>query len=539
MENKAYTRPNYESINNERKKRFLLIKDDQKMLISSKSYYSCRPVEFIDDWCVTYDPRNAGTNIPTLMPFCLFDRQKEFITFLYECLIDQENGAIEKCRDVGATWLACSFSVWCWLFIDGSSIGWGSRKEQLVHKIGDPGSIFEKMNIIINNLPSFFKPIGFIERDHVTYMRIINPENHNTITGEAGDNIGRGDRKTMFLKDESSHYEHAEKIEAALGDNTNVQIDISSVNGPNTIFQRKIYANPHWYPGLKFPSGITRIFIFDWRDHPFKDQNWYDRRKAKAEREGLMHLFAAEVDRDASAAVEGTLIKPAWVKAAIDAHKKLNVEITGKVMAAFDVADGGRDKNALAIRKGILLNFSEAWAGEAGPATQKAIFHVKQNNATSFQYDSIGVGTGAKVETNRLAENNALPENLKILPWCAAASPLRPRARVIPGDKQSPINNDFYASLKSQAWWQLMIRFEKTFKVIVNGDVYPIDELISINSEIEYLSELEKELSQVTYSHNGSGKIVIDKNPEGTKSPNRADSVMMVYWPIRAKRVLI
>jgi hypothetical protein len=48
---------------------------------------------------------------------------------------------------------------------------------------------------------------------------------------EAGDNIGRGGRTLVYFKDESAHYEHPDLIEAALGDNTNVQIDISSVNG--------------------------------------------------------------------------------------------------------------------------------------------------------------------------------------------------------------------------------------------------------------------------------------------------------------------
>ena len=39
------------------------------------------------------------------------------------------------------------------------------------------------------------------------------------------------------------------------------------------------------------------------------------------------------------------------------------------------------------------------------------------------------------------------------------------------------------------------------------------------------------ELSQPTYTVNGVGKIVIDKAPEGTKSPNLADAVMIAYQP--------
>jgi hypothetical protein len=63
----------------------------------------------------------------------------------------------------------------------------------------------------------------------------------STATGEAGDNIGRGGRTLGYFKDESAHYEHRDLIEAALGDNTNVQIDISSVNGLGNVFHRPVF----------------------------------------------------------------------------------------------------------------------------------------------------------------------------------------------------------------------------------------------------------------------------------------------------------
>ncbi|EBZ0800660.1 TerL protein, partial [Salmonella enterica subsp. enterica serovar Abony] len=40
------------------------------------------------------------------------------------------------------------------------------------------------------------------------------------------------------------------------------------------------------------------------------------------------------------------------------------------------------------------------------------------------------------------------------------------------------------------------------------------------------------ELSQPTYSINGVGKIVVDKQPDGTRSPNLADSAMISYAPM-------
>jgi hypothetical protein len=42
---------------------------------------------------------------------------------------------------------------------------------------------------------------------------------------------------------------------------------------------------------------------------------------------------------------------------------------------------------------------------------------------------------------------------------------------------------------------------------------------------------LVAELSQPTYSTNAVGKIVINKKPDGMKSPNNADAVMIRFAP--------
>ncbi len=532
--------PNFYKVIIKRTDKIKKIKNNPVLIKGAKEYYKDKPIEFIQDWGVTYDPRNAGTPHPTLMPFVPFKRQKEFIRFLYECLIDQENGAAEKCRDVGATWIACNFSIWLWLFHDGSAIGWGSRKEQLVDKIGDPDSIFEKLRMVVDNLPSFLVPEGYNKKVHSTYMKIIHPTNGATITGEAGDNIGRGGRKTIYFKDESAHYEHPEMIEAALGDNTNIQIDISSVNGPTTVFQRRIDAGTVWNPDDDKIIGATRVFIFDWSDHPLKTQEWYDKRRARAVEEGLLHIFAQEVERDATAAVEGILIPGSWVNAAIDAHIKLGIKVEGLNIAGFDLADGGKDKQGLSIRKGILQHITKKWdSPDTGVATQKALFHCIRMGVTSFQYDCIGVGSGAKSEINRLRRNKTLPESIMVVAWAGSGKVLKPNARIIRGDKQSPKNIDFYANLKAQGWWQLRLRFEKTYRMVNGISEYDHNELISLSSHMDGLQELKKELSQPTYSINGSGKLLVDKAPDGVKSPNRADATMMSYWPKMGKQKVL
>ena len=502
------------------------------LVLGAREYYRTRPVEFINHWCVTYDPRIAGGETPAKMPFILFERQAELVRFLYGCLTAQESGLVEKARDMGATWVCSAFSVWVWLFWTGASVGWGSRKEQLVDKIGDPDSIFEKMRIIIASLPRELRPVGYKDSEHATYMKIINPENGSTITGESGDNIGRGGRKLIYFKDESAHYERPEKIEAALSDNTRVQIDISSVNGLGNVFHRRRESGVEWSGG-DIVKGRTNVFVMDWRDHPAKTSAWYDARREKAEHDGLMHVFAQEVDRNYSASVEGVIIPAEWVRAAIDADKVLGFNDSGGWVAGLDVADGGGDTNALAKRKGSVLKSVEEWGErDTGATTRRAVASCGDVGRIDLQYDSIGVGAGVKAEANRLADEYLLPKSITLVPWNAGAEVLRPEGYVVEGDRSSPKNKDFYANLKAQAWWELRLRFERTWRAVNDKSfTWDADQLISIPSTLPLLRKLEKELSQATASRSPRMKLVVDKKPEGSKSPNLADAVVMAFWP--------
>ncbi len=514
-----------------RQQQVLLMREKPELIQGAFEYYRDKPVDFINHWCDTYDPRNVGSTVPARLPFTLFAKQHELIDFLCACVWNEEHGLVEKSRDMGATWLCCAFSVWLWLFHPGAAVGWGSRKEQLVDKIGDPDSIFEKMRMLIRSLPAFFIPVGFRQTDHMAFMRIINPENGATITGEAGDNIGRGGRKLVYFKDESAHYERPEKIEASLSDNTRVQIDLSSVNGLGNVFHRRREAGVLW-TGKVVPQR-TQVFVLDWRDHPAKNDKWYNGRKMKAEAEGLTHIFAQEVDRNYSASVEGLLIQQEWVRAAIDAHKKLKLSDTGMWCAALDVADEGGDTNALAKRQGIILRDLDEWgARDPGVTARRAIADVVQLGRIELQYDCIGVGSNVKSEANNLEDAGSMPSNIKMVPWNAGAAVLKPEKPVISGDRDSPLNKDFYTNLKAQGWWELRNRFYRTWRAVTDGAIYDVDTLISLDSSIKRLYQLEKELCQVTSSKGARLKLVIDKTPPGTKSPNLADAVMMCYWPI-------
>lgn len=174
-----------------------------ELLPSIEAFYKDNPVAFINDWGMTFDPRNAEIGKPTTVPFILFPKQVEYINWLVERWRGRTDGLAEKSRDMGVSWLCCAFAVWMWRFYPGTVVGFGSRKEEYVDKLGDPKSLFWKVRAFIGLLPRELRPRGYDEKTHAPHMRILNPDNGSAIVGEAGDNIGRGNRTSIYFKDEA------------------------------------------------------------------------------------------------------------------------------------------------------------------------------------------------------------------------------------------------------------------------------------------------------------------------------------------------
>ena len=520
--------PDYAGIYRWRAEEAARLYTNRARLAAARAYYASHYTEFICDWMDTYDPRRAEGK---WVPFVLFHRQAELLTCVEDCERDQENLLVEKCRDGGVTWLLCAYSVCRWLFKRDDAVGWGSRKAELVDRLGEPDSIFEKMRLLLRRLPPFWLPEGFSWKVHSSLGKLQNPQNNSILSGEGGDNIGRGGRKAVFVVDESAHLERPEKVQSALGDNTNVQIHISSVNGLGNVFHRMRQGGVEWSVDnrLELPRGRTRVFVFDWRHHPGKTQEWYDLRKARAEREGLQAIFAQEVDRDYSAAVSNTAIPREWVMSAIDAHLRWPDYVAdGGWMAGLDVADGGIDRNGLVVRHGRVIRACEEWGErDVGVTTRRAVLTVQKG---TVQYDCVGVGAAVKSEYNRLLETPNPPQ-ARFVAWNAGGKIANPFGHIDPDDPETPINRAMFANFKAQAWWSVRQMFYKTWRNHTQGVVYTPDEMVSLDSSMPLLHQLIDELAQPTLGQSQDLKMLINKKPDGMKSPNLGDAAVMCLFP--------
>jgi len=481
---------------------------DQAALVQ---FYRDNSAQFIGDHGMTLDPRNPERDLPASVPFVLFPRQVDLIDFILARWKQREPGLIEKSRDIGASWLVMSLAVTLCTFQKGLTIGIGSRKEQLLDNAGDPSSLFFKARMFHQALPPEFR--GQMTSAH---MRLTFPETGSAIVGEAGDQIGRGARCSLFLLDESAFIERPELIEASLSATTNCRIDVSSVNGLDNPFAAKRFA------------GKVPVFTFHWKSDPRKDDAWYQKKREELP----PHVVASEIDLDYRGSVEGQLILPQWINAAVDAHIKLGIEPSGGRFGALDVADQGKDDCAFAARHGVLLNYLKSWSGRESDifkTTIKTFGLCDELRLASFFFDQDGLGAGVTGDANQINVERAQAgkPDIQAIPFRGSASPWNPDGSIVPGRK----NKDFFANAKAQSWWSLRARFEATYRAVIEKQPFDPDTIISIDSKLPELLPLQMELSQPTFSVNAVGKIVVDKAPDGMHSPNLADSVMIAYQP--------
>jgi hypothetical protein len=510
--------PDYTAVFAERARRLAFLREHVELLPAIRTYYREHPAQFPADWGMTHDPRLAERGLPTTVPFVPWPKQTEALNWMLARWRSQQSGLIEKSRDSGATYLAVALAATLCLFHDGLVVGFGSRKEEYIDKLGVPKSIFEKLRLFLQHLPPEF--LGGWERDkHAPYLRCLFPATHSVITGEAGDGIGRGDRTSLYFVDEAAFLEHPELTDASLLSTTNCRIDISTPHGSANAFAVKRHSN--LYP----------VLTLHWRDDPRKGPQWYERQRQLLDPVTL----AQEVDIDYRASVEGVVIPAAWVNSTIAAHVKLGIEPSGARRAALDVGDEGRDKNALAIRHGIVLTYLKSWSGKQSTiyrTTARVINTCDTHGVATFDYDADGLGAGVRgdaVDINQKRAQSNKPE-IEAVPFRGSGAVFDPDGALVEGRP----NRDFFANLKAQSWWALRLRFENTHRAVTEHATFNADDLISLDPSLPELNQLCVELSQPTYTLTAAGKVLVDKVPDGAASPNLADACCICFSPFQS-----
>ena len=153
-------------------------------------------------------------------------------------------------------------------------------------------------------------------------------------------------------------------------------------------------------------------------------------------------------------------------------------------------------------------------------------------------YDADGIGAGCRGDSKQINDERkkAGKPTVSFNAYKGSGGVLDPDKPMMKDANGRIIaNKDFFRNFKAQSWWHLRTLFLNTYRA-VNGMKYDPSEIISLSSRMKFLSKLTAELSQATYTKDSTGKILVDKKPDGALSPNDADSLVILKSP--AKRSL-
>jgi len=266
-------------------------------------------------------------------PWIPYPFQVKFLRWIQEVLSTQSDesgkgdGAVEKSRDMGATWLFCAFAAWQWLFDDDVFVGFYSHKEALVDS-SNPSSMFFKLRALLGinrkvpelchapdtifdghrvRLPDWMFPVGFESKEHDLKLNLKHPTKTNQIFGEATTSkSGIGSRTTWNLIDEGAKIDNVLDIWSGMSAVTdhrfiNSSADRREGDGMYILVEQARAAQRD--PSLEGP----RLLSLPWHLHPLRDQGWYNRMKARhgADPSG----FAREYDIDWNAG-QGDFVYP-------------------------------------------------------------------------------------------------------------------------------------------------------------------------------------------------------------------------------------
>lgn len=180
-----------------------------------------------------YQPEHPLKDRPILThPF-----QDDAILRINECIERGEHLFVDKSREMLATYMVILVFFWRFLTKPSEQYLLGSEKEIKVDRPGDMSSLFEKLRYQMQRLPFYLQPVGWNDKKHSTFMKMINPANGSAITGESTNrDFARSGRYSAILYDEFSTWDMAEEAWRSGSDATKCKIALGTPKGSGNKF---------------------------------------------------------------------------------------------------------------------------------------------------------------------------------------------------------------------------------------------------------------------------------------------------------------
>lgn len=255
-------------------------------------------LHWFKQWAWTLDPRPDSPL--AIVPFDPFPFQEDTIHWLDELVYSQRSdGVVEKSRDQGWTWISTAWSTYHWWRDKYFQVLFGSKNEDAVDSVEEPDTILEKVRFQLRLTPLQLLPAKFNLKQHMGYMKIINPENGSVIAGEAPiPNFGRSGRYAAIFFDEHAAWPHSGRPQwTAASAASKSKISASTPQGTQT--KQADLAK----------SGLPKLTL-KWNLHPWKDRRWYNGQTLSMDEQEI----AQEIDIDYEASEPGPVYTKLWDK---------------------------------------------------------------------------------------------------------------------------------------------------------------------------------------------------------------------------------
>lgn len=221
-----------------------------------------------------------------------------------------------------------------------------------------------------------------------------------------------------------------------------------------------------------------------------------------------------------------SIIKAEWIYSCIDSHIILKIEQNETKVVGFDVANDGGDLNAIAYRKGCVLEYIEEWKGQKDGLLQSIsrVYDFAEKNNAQIIYDCIGVGASVGGKIKEL--NEKTNQEIRFSTFDAGKGVENP-FQIYENKK----NKDHFLNLKAQAWFTIADRMRKTHEYVKHGN--KCDNIISISSNLN-IDSLLLELTAPRLEYSGDRLLRVESKKDmakrGVKSPNVADAFIMCFY---------
>lgn len=219
----------------------------------------------------------------TRMPFITWPCQDRAAAQLLEAIWTGQSIAVNKSRDMGASWLVLAVFQWMWQFFPGTIFLEISYEEELVDDF-TINSLFGKHDFLVANQPEWMVPPH--ERVKLAFRRL---DCEGVITGAAtAGRKGRGKRNTATLLDEGSSIKQLPILWTTLRATAGSRIVVSTVEGAN--FFWKIVR-----------SGKVEVITLPWWDHPLKGKGAYEKKDPET---GVVQIRSPWYDLQEATAID-------------------------------------------------------------------------------------------------------------------------------------------------------------------------------------------------------------------------------------------